>query len=91
MTKTSTMNKTQKSIGDAALTHTNELCEILYSHHISIARLYAFASGIKKPRHKITKKFRSPQDNKRLLWSVQILKNQITEIEKRLSTLIISS
>lgn len=91
MTKISVMKKAQKNTNDSKFMYTKELCEALYFGHTSIARLYAFAGGIKEPKKKTAKNYRSLEDDRRLLWSAQILKNQMIESEKKLNALITSS
>ncbi len=91
MTQISVTNKVLKEVNDKKSADIEELCDILYLEHTSIARLYAFASGRKKARHETAQKHRSLADNKRLLWSVKILKKQMSEYEEKLKALVISS
>ena len=88
MSKISEMKKAKKYANDATIMYTQELCEALYFGHANIARLYAFASGMRNPKHKIAKNYRSPEDNRRLLWSVKNLKNQMITAENKLNALI---
>lgn len=71
---------------DMNLAHIQKLNLKLYHHYIDLLRLYAYASGKKTIKNSLRK--RSADDERRLLWSVESMREQIRKIENEIKIFI---